>query len=72
MNYVFLALGIFVGIVLATLMTRQKIVGTLLVDTSDPTEEPMLLLDLDRPVREFAREKYVTMRVRKSNLISQK
>lgn len=72
MNYLFLALGILMGIVLTTFVMRRKIVGTLLVDNSDPTDDPTLLLDLDRPVREFANEKYVTMRVRKTNLISQK
>ena len=71
MYYLCFALGILVGAVLTIIMTRKKSVGTLLVDTSDPTEEPLLLLDLDRPVRDFANERHVTMKVRKSNLISQ-
>lgn len=72
MSYLFFGLGVLVGVVLTIIVTKKKIVGTLLIDTSDPSDRPVLLLDLDREVSSFASERYVTAKVRKTKLSSQK
>ena len=62
----------FVGgmtVVLICLATRS--IGTLRVDQSDPTEQPYLFLELDKPVESVINKKYVVFRVNKKNFISQ-
>ena len=62
-------LGFMAGIVSFLVYLIVKSVGTLRVDQSDPTEQPYLFLELDKPVEKVVKEKYVLFRVIKKNFI---
>ena len=64
-------LGFMVGIVSFLVYLIVRSVGTLRVDQSDPTEQPYLFLELDKPVEIVTNKKYVLFRVIKKNFISQ-
>ena len=64
-------LGFMVGIVSFLVYLIVRSVGTLRVDQSDPTEQPYLFLELDKPVETVTNKKYVLFRVNKKNFISQ-
>ena len=63
-------LGFMVGIVSFLVYLIVRSVGTLRVDQSDPTEQPYLFLELDKPVETVTNKKYVLFRVIKKNFIS--
>lgn len=64
-------LGFMAGIVSFLVYLIVRSVGTLRVDQSDPTEQPYLFLELDKPVESVINKKYVLFRVNKKNFISQ-
>ena len=64
-------LGFMVGIVSFLVYLIVRSVGTLRVDQSDPTEQAYLFLELDKPVENIIKEKYVLFRVIKKNFVSQ-
>ena len=64
-------LGFMAGIVSFLVYLIVRSVGTLRVDQSDPTEQPYLFLELDKPVESVINKKYVVFRVNKKNFISQ-
>ena len=64
-------LGFMVGIASFLVYLIVRSVGTLRVDQSDPTEQPYLFLELDKPVETVTNKKYVLFRVIKKNFISQ-
>ena len=64
-------LGFMVGIISFLVYLIVRSVGTLRVDQSDPTEQPYLFLELDKPVETVTNKKYVRFRVIKKNFISQ-
>ena len=64
-------LGFVFGIVFFLICLVVRSVGTLRVDQSDPTEQPYLFLELDKPVENIVKEKYVLFKVIKKNFISQ-
>ena len=63
-------LGFMVGIVSFLVYLIVRSVGTLRVDQSDPTEQPYLFLELDKPVETVTNKKYVLFRIIKKNFIS--
>ena len=64
-------LGFVFGIVFFLICLVVRSVGTLRVDQSDPTEQPYLFLELDKPVENIIKEKYVLFKVIKKNFVSQ-
>ena len=64
-------LGFVFGMVFFLICLAARLIGTLRIDQSDPTEPPYLFLDLDKPVESIIKEKYVLFRVSKKNFISQ-
>ena len=64
-------LGFVVGVVFFLICLTARPIGTLRVDQSDPTEQPYLFLELDKPVESVINKKYVLFRVSKKNFISQ-
>lgn len=64
-------LGFVGGMVFFLVCLSARSIGTLRVDQSDPTEQPYLFLELDKPVESVINEKYVIFRVSKKNFISQ-
>ena len=64
-------LGFVGGMTVFLICLATRSIGTLRVDQSDPTEQPYLFLELDKPVESVINEKYVIFRVNKKNFISQ-
>ena len=64
-------LGFVGGMTVFLICLATRSIGTLRVDQSDPTEQPYLFLELDKPVESVINEKYVLFRVIKKNFISQ-
>ncbi len=71
MEVLLFLLGFMVGIISFLVYLIVRSVGTLRVDQSDPTEQPYLFLELDKPVETVINKKYVLFRVIKKNFISQ-
>ena len=66
-------IGVAVGLVLARFIFREKTIGSLRIDESDPDSGPYLFLELDDPPSDAFYEKdYVRLRVDLKNYISQK
>lgn len=64
-------LGCLVGGLLANRKERQRSIGTLRLDQSDPAEPPYLFLELDPDgVQKIHRNKSVVLRVRIENYLS--
>ena len=64
-------LGFVSGMAVFLICLTARSIGTLRVDQSDPTEQPYLFLELDKPVESVINKKYVLFRVNKKNFISQ-
>ena len=71
MEVLLVLLGFVGGMVFFLIYLAARSIGTLRVDQSDPTEQPYLFLELDKPVESVINEKYVLFRVNKKNFISQ-
>lgn len=68
-----LMIGIMVGVLLSRFIFREKPVGSLRVDESDPDSEPYLFLELDRSGADaIYKQRYVRLRVELKNYISHK
>ena len=61
--------GFVGGMIFFLICLAARSIGTLRVDQSDPTEQPYLFLELDKPVENVSKEKYVLFRVSKKNFI---
>ena len=64
-------LGFVGGMTVILICLAARSIGTLRIDQSDPTEQPYLFLELDKPVESVINKKYVVFRVNKKNFISQ-
>ena len=71
MEVLLVLLGFVGGMVFFLVYLAARSIGTLRVDQSDPTEQPYLFLELDKPVESVINKKYVLFRVSKKNFISQ-
>lgn len=70
---VVLVIGILIGMVIAKFIFRDKPIGSLRVDQSDPDSGPYLFLELSPGgADEIYKKKYVSLRVDLKNYISQK
>ena len=68
-----LLIGIMVGVLLSRFIFREKPVGSLRVDESDPDSGPYLFLELDRSGADaIYKQRYVRLRVELKNYISHK
>jgi len=67
--FVIFGIGILVGIVCTTVVTRTKSVGSLRVDTSDQDDGPYLFLELSKDIGEIYRKKYAIFKVSLKNFI---
>lgn len=68
-----LVAGILIGVVVSRFIFREKTIGSLRVDNSDPDSGPYLFLELDRDGAEVIyKKRYVRLRVNMKNYISQK
>lgn len=68
-----LLMGILTGMLIAKFAFRDKPIGSLRVDQSDPDSGPYLFLELSPDgADEIYKKKYVSLRVDLKNYISQK
>lgn len=68
-----LLIGIVAGVLLSRFIFREKPVGSLRVDESDPDSGPYLFLELDRSGADaIYKQRYVRLRVELKNYISHK
>lgn len=67
----FALIGGVIGSMLTKLISQTRPIGTLLIETSDPNN-PYLLLELDKPIEDFYKDTYVTMKVKRGTYFSQK
>lgn len=70
--FIFLLIGIFIGYTLLRFIPKEKPVGTLRVDQSDPDSGPYLFLELTHEgTNAIEKKKYVIFKVDLKNYISQ-
>lgn len=70
--FVIFVIGVVVGCILTTVISRIKSVGVLRVDTSDPDDNPYLFLELSKGLDEIYRRKYVVLKVYIKSFLPQK
>lgn len=70
--FVIFGIGVAVGCILTTLISRIKSVGMLRVDTSDPDDNPYLFLELTKGLDAIYRKKYVSLKVCIKSFLPQK
>ncbi|NBH79798.1 beta-lactamase induction signal transducer protein [Clostridiaceae bacterium] len=61
-----------VGVIIGRVLHKERLIGDLRIDRSDPTSEPLLFLELDTDVRSIMCKKHVTFRVKLENFIPHK
>lgn len=64
--------GIIIGYVVSFIIRRVRTIGNLRIDRSIPDEEPYLFLELFKNVGDITKKKYVFLKVKDENYISQK
>lgn len=70
MNFALMVVGYIIGAIVTMLIFRRFIVGTIVVDRSDPADPPYLFLELDKDVSSITSKKYVITRVATRNYVS--
>ena len=68
--FIFLGVGLIVGVIVSLLFLSSSKSGTLRVDESDTDGETYLFLELDKPVHKSISKKYVVFKVNRENYIS--
>jgi hypothetical protein len=73
MSILILCAGVIIGCIVTKLTTRNKPIGTLRIDNSDPDDGPYLFLELKAGTHpnSLKNVKYVTFQVKAENFISQ-
>lgn len=69
MEIIIAIVSVIVGVVIGRLTHRERSLGDLRVDRSDPSCEPYLFLELDTDVYTIMRKKNATFRVKVENFI---
>ena len=73
MPLIWLLAGILIGLLVSRFIFKDKPIGSLRVDQSDPDSEPYLFLELDRSGADaIYKQRYVRLRVELKNYISHK
>ena len=73
MPLIWLLAGILIGLLVSKFVFKDKPIGSLRVDKSDPDSEPYLFLELDAGgMSDFYKKQSVRLRVKIKNYISHK
>lgn len=64
MEIVIALVAVVIGFIIGRVLPRERPLGDLRVDRSDPTCEPYLFLELGTDVRNIMNKKHVTFRVK--------
>lgn len=62
-------IGFIIGFIIGRVLPRERPLGDLRVDRSDPTCEPYLFLELGTDVHNIMNKKHVTFRVKVKNFL---
>lgn len=71
MGLVLFLLGVLFGGVVCAFRIYSDVSGNLRIDQSDPDDRPYMFLEVHRSYDKLISKKYVLLRVRKENFISQ-
>lgn len=66
-----LVVGIIIGNLVTRMIFKPRMVGTLRIDHSDPSEPPYMFLELAKGVGDISNDKYVMLEVSTEPYISQ-
>ena len=69
MEIVIALVAVIIGFIIGRVLPRERPLGDLRVDRSDPTCEPYLFLELGTDVRNIMNKKHVTFRVKVKNFL---
>ncbi len=73
MPLIWLLVGILIGLLVSRFIFKEKPIGSLRVDQSDPDSEPYLFLELDQGgMNDIYKKQSVRLRVKIKNYISHK
>lgn len=72
MEVILIIAGALIGIGISAIVRQIYSVGTLRIDTSDPTDGPYMFLELDNGVGDISKRKMVFLKVKQENFISRK
>lgn len=73
MPLIWLLVGILIGLLVSRFIFKDKPIGSLRVDQSDPDSEPYLFLELDQGgMNDIYKKQSVRLRVKIKNYISRK
>ncbi len=72
MEFVIAIAAVVIGFIIGRILPRERPVGDLRIDRSDPSCEPYLFLELDTDVRTIMCKKYVTFRGKLEDFIPRK
>ena len=67
---VVLIIGIVIGNLLTRMLFKPRMIGTLRIDHSDPSEPPYMFLELSKGVGDISNDKYVTLEVSTENYLT--
>lgn len=65
-------LGVTLGYIINTVLTYERPIGKLRIDTSDPDDGPYMFLELETTPTYVEKQKYIRLEVINENYISQK
>lgn len=69
MEIVIALVAVVIGFIIGRVLPRERPLGDLRVDQSDPTCEPYLFLELGTDVHNIMNKKHVTFRVKVKNFL---
>lgn len=73
MPIILLIVGILIGLLISKIIFRDKPIGSLRVDNSDPDSEPYLFLELyNGGLQKIQKKQYVCLNVKIKKYVSQK
>lgn len=62
------SVGVFMGYILAKVLSRPVSIGTIRIDRSD-ADGPYLFLELDEPVNAFSNKKYAYVEIKNEDFL---
>ena len=70
MEWLYLGIGVLIGVLMFYLFFMKISVGKLRIDRSDTSEKPYMFLELSKPVSHISSKKFVIFQVSNENFIS--
>ena len=71
METVIFVIGMVIGAIISIVLYRNTSIGDLIVDSSDPDDEPYLFLELSKDIDYIKQKRYIVLKMNTKNYISQ-